>query len=191
MANPTATILRYIAGGRLYFTPYADGTYGTEIEIGEVKEFTLQNSVTNVEALSQDTGPETVVEDVVTKTDVQVSFATQNLNPDNRAMAHLGTLTAEVFAIGDTLPDGTTATAETTVDKIVGLGNTKLRGKLRVVSEPINDATKKPVLVVYLCSVRPSAAGDYIVTDYAQLKFEGKAQKTDSGVFDEYLMDVA
>ncbi len=191
MANPTATVSRYIGGGRLFFTPYENGAYGADIEIGEVKDFSLNIALTSADAISQDSGPELVVEDVVTKSDAKVSFTTQNLNDNNRALAHMGTLTSEVFAIGDTLPDGTVATEETTVAKIIGMDKTQLKGKLRVVSEPINDSAKRPVLIIPMCSVRPSASVGYIMTDFAKLQFEGKAQNTADGFFTEYVMDIA
>lgn len=191
MALPSVIVSRYIAGGTLYFTPWENGAYGTEIQIGEVKNFSLKVTAESKEAMAQDTGPELTVEEVVVGQSAEVSWKTQNLNKENRAMAHMGTLTTETFAVGDTLPDGTTATAETTIDKIVGLGKTQLTGRLRMVSAPINASARRPVLIVYRSSVRPSGDTAYIGKDYAALEFAGKAQKTDSGYFDEYIMDVA
>lgn len=193
MANPVANITRYIAGGRGYFTPYENGAFGAEFEIGEIKDFSLKVGSTTKEAMSQDTGPELSVEEVNVAPTAEVSFSTQNLNKENRAMAHMGTLTTETFAIGATLPDGTTATEETVIDKIVGLDKLQLRGQLRIVSAPINGEAsgKRPVLIVYMCSVRPSGDNNYIVTEYTKLPFSGKAQKTANGFYDEYIMDAA
>jgi hypothetical protein len=191
MANPTTTVERYVGGGKGYFTPYESGAYGTEIEIGELKAVTLSVSADTVDAFSQDTGPEILVEDAITKVDSMVKYTTQNVNKENMASALMGTLTTEVFAISDTLPDGTTATAETTVDKIVGMQKPMLKGKLRIVGEPINDSAKRPVLIIYMVSVKPTGDSAYIMKDFKTLDFEGKVLLTADGYFDEYLMDVA
>lgn len=191
MANPTVTVERYIGGGRLYFTPYVNNSYGAEVEIGEVKDFKLSITTETADALSKDTGMSITVEEVTKAVDTSVSFTTQNLNKENVAMALMGTLTTETFAIGDTLPDGTVAAAETTVDKITGAAKTQLQGKLRMVSEPINDSAKRPVLVAHVATVRPSDGREYIVDDFSSLGFDGKILKTNAGYFDEYLMAVA
>lgn len=191
MANPTVEIKRYIGGGRLYFTPYVDGAYGIEVEIGEVKDFSLSITPSTVEAIAQDDGEQVEVEDVVMKVVTELSFSTQNLNKENRTMAYMGVQTTETFDIGDTLPDGTVATESTTIDKITGLENVNLRGKLRCVSAPINNSAEYPVLVVYMGSIRPKSSVGYILTDFAKLDFSGKVIKTDNGWFDEYLLPVA
>ncbi|MBN2895052.1 MAG: hypothetical protein JXK05_04050 [Campylobacterales bacterium] len=191
MPNPTATIERYVGGGRAYFTPYENGAYGTEYEIGEIKSASISVSSETTEAFSQDTGVELMVEDAVTKVDSTVKYTTQNVNKENMATALMATLTTEMFAIGAALPDGTTATAETTIDKIVGMQKPLQRGKLRIVGEPINGSAKRPVLIVPMVSVKPTGDNAYIMKDFKTLEFEGKVLKTVDGYFTEYLMEVA
>lgn len=191
MANPTTTVERYIGGGKLYFTPYENGAYGTEIEIGEVKDFSLTISADKKEALSKDTGANVLVEEVVSAVNTSVKFSTQNVNKENTALYLLGTVSDEVFAISDELPDGTTAAVETTVPKISGGVSPQKKGKLRMVGAPLNDSAKLPVLIVYMASLTPSGDKGYILDDFNNLGFDGKAMKTASGYFDEYLMEAA
>ncbi len=191
MANPIATIERYIGGGTIYFTPYENGAYGTEIEIGEIKEASVKVASDTVEAFSQSAGPEELVEDVVMKTSGTFSYKTQNVNKENLAMALMGTLTTETFTTGATLPDGTTAAADTTVDKIVGMQKPLQKGKFRIVGEPVNETAKRPVLVIHLGSVKPTDSVGYIMKDFAALAFEGSILRTSDGFFDEYLMEVS
>lgn len=191
MANPTATIERYVGGGKLYYTPYENGAYGTEIEIGDVKDVYLSVGADTAEAFSQATGPELLVEDAPVAVNSSFKYKTMNVNKENRAMAYMGDLTTETFEIGDTLPDGTTTTAQTVVDKIVGMKKPKRVGKYRVVCEPLNSSAKRPVLVVYQASVQPTEDVGYISKEFSTLAFEGKVRSTADGYFDEYLMDVA
>lgn len=191
MANPTATIERYVGGGKLFYTPYQNGAYGTEIEIGDVYDVFLNVGADTAEAFSQSSGPELLVEDAVVAVNSMFKYKTKNVNKENMAMATMGTLTTETFAISDTLPDGTTATEETVVDKIIGLDKPLQLGKYRVVGEPLNDTAKRPVLVVHLASVKPTEDVAYVSKEFMNLGFEGKVRDTADGYFDEYLMDVA
>lgn len=86
-------INRYIGGGKLYITPYNEttGSYGTEREIGEVKEAKININADKVEVTNHDGAFEEVVDELVRKKDLTLSFKTQNISLENLQMAFYGT----------------------------------------------------------------------------------------------------
>lgn len=184
MANPTVEVERYIGGGKMYYTPYANGAYGTEIEIGEVKDVKLKLTPTTKKAVSNDTSIGKTVDQAVTMVEGSLSFSTQNLNKENRAMFGLGTLTTETFSTGDTLPDGTTAAADVTYDVVQGGAQPLTEGLFRFVGDTLRG--KAPILKTHAV-VTPNAERGYIVDDFSKLDFSGEVLETaELGYFKEY-----
>lgn len=177
---------RYIGGGKLFFTENKVGA--TEVEIGEVQSATLKVGVETKEAFSKDTTMKKLVEKVATAINATIAFETQITNAHNTAMAMLGTSTTETFAIGDTLPDGTVATAETIVPVIEVGTRPIIEGQLKFVGD--EDGAKKPVLLVFNAVITPTGDIGYIVEDFTKLAFEGAVLETDEGYAKEYRMTV-
>jgi len=180
---------RYIGGGKIFFTPLVNGVQGTQFEIGEVQEGTLSFNVTTADAFSKDNVMKTLVAKVATSIDATLKFSTQIRNSKNTAMAMLGAESTETFAIGDTLPDGTTAAAEVVIPVIKAGTNPIIEGQVKFVGD--EDGDKKPVLVVYNAVLTPTSDIAYISDDFSQLSFEGAVLKTANGYADEYTMEIA
>ena len=179
---------RYIGGGRLYFTPVVNGVPGTEFEIGEIQSASLNFNVTTVDAFSNANVMKVLVAKVVKDITSTIKFSTQKIDLENTSMAMLGTSETETFAIGDTLPDGTTATAETIVPVIKAGENPLIEGKLRFVGD--EDGDTKPVLIIYNAVITPTSDMNYISDEFTKIEFEGAVLKTDDGYAKEYRMTV-
>ncbi len=185
-------IERYIGGGKIYFTPYSNGTYGTEVEIGEVQDAKLSVNNTYVNAFSKDSGMAKKVDKVLTQTDAKISFTTQNVSKENMAMAMFGELKTETFTTGAELPDGTTATQETTIPVIEGGVIPKVEGKIKIVGANIAGA-ENPVLEVPLAVLTPAGdLRDYFNTsDFTSLGFDGEVLESNGLYFKEYYIPKA
>lgn len=171
-------IERYIAGGKLYFTPLENGVYGTEYEIGELTEATIETNREYAEAFNKDAGQKVLAEKVLKQEDYTLSFKTQNVNSTNLAIA-LGAVAQTInFAIGDTLPDGTTATVAGEYVKLDAGSKALVVGKLRFVSAP--QTGKKRVTEVPKAHVTMSGSIALMSEDFATLDFEGSAMKDDT-----------
>jgi hypothetical protein len=177
---------RYIGGGKLFFKENKTGA--TEVEIGEVQSATLKIGVETKDAFSKDTTMKKLVERVATAINATISFETQITNVHNTAMAMLGTSTNETFAIGDELPDGTTATASTVVPLIKVGTKPIIEGQLKFVGD--EDGAQKPILVIFNAVITPTGDIGYIVEDFTKLTFEGAVIETEEGYANEYRMTV-
>ncbi len=177
---------RYIGGGKLFFTPVGVGA--TEVEFGEVQEAKLKFNVTTKDAVNKDQVIAKKVAKVVTAVDATIDFTTQITNAHNTAMAMLGTLESETFEIGDTLPDGTVATAQTVIPVIKAGEKPLIEGELKFVGDEDGDA--KPVLLIYNAVITPTGDIGYIMDDFTKLSFSGEVLKTDAGYAKEYRMTV-
>lgn len=177
---------RYIGGGKLYFKDKKSGS--TEVEIGEVLSANLKIGVETKEAFSKDTTMKKIVEKVATAITATITFETQITNAHNTAMAMLGTISSETFAVGAKLPDGSTATAQTVIP-VIDIGTKPIiEGQLKFVGD--SDGAKKPILLVFNAVITPTGDIGYIVEDFTKLSFEGAVLKTDDGYAKEYRMDV-
>lgn len=177
---------RYIGGGKLFFTSSKSGS--TRIEIGEVQECTLTMSVETKDAFSKDTVMKKLVEKVATSITSTLKFTTQIRNSNNTAMAMLGATATKTFDIGDTLPNGTVATASTTLNYIKAGAEPIIEGKLEFVGD--EDGAKQAVLVVHSAVITPTGDIAYISEDFSQLSFEGAVLETVDGYADEYEIEV-
>lgn len=177
---------RYIGGGKLFFKENKAGS--TEVEIGEVQSASLKIGVETKDAFSKDSTMKKIVEKVATAITATITFETQITNAHNTAMAMLGTNKTETFAIGSTLPDGSTATAETVIP-VIEIGTKPIiEGQLKFVGD--EDGAKKPVLLVFNAVITPTGDIGYIVEDFTKLSFEGAVLETDDGYAKEYRMTV-
>jgi hypothetical protein len=180
-------IQRYIGGGKVFFTPYSNGAYGEEREIGECVSANLSISTTYAEAFNKDVGIKKVSEKVATEQKATIKFETQNLNIDNMAMASFGEKSTVVFADGETLPNGELAVGEVTLDVVRGGAITKIEGKLKIISDNIADG-KSPVLEVHHVAITPSGdIRDYFGDSFSKIGFEGDIIKLDDK--DEYFIE--
>jgi hypothetical protein len=177
---------RYIGGGKLFFTSVK--APNERVEIGEVQEATLTIGVETKDAFSKDTVMKKLVEKVATSITATLKFTTQIRNAHNTAMAMLGTRDTKDFEIGDTLPNGTIATA-TTVVPLINVGTRPIiEGQLKFIGD--EDGAKKPVLLIFNAVITPTSDIGYIVEDFTKLAFEGAVLETDDGLAKEYRMTV-
>jgi hypothetical protein len=182
-------IERYIGGGKIHMSLYNGTDYDAEVEIGEITEAKVSITQNYAEAFSKDTGISKKVDKVATSTDAKVTFTTQNINKENLRMAMFGVVGTETFAIGDTLPDGTVAAAETTIDFIDGGKLSKIEAKLRIVGTNVTDG-KNPVMMIHHAVITPTGdARDYFADNHSTLGFEGEILEIGGEYFKEYLMD--
>jgi len=185
-----ADIERYIGGGTVELALYNGTGYEPFVAIGEVQTATLKISNTYADGYSKDEGVKKQVDKVLTETKATTAFTTQNMSKDNMAMAMFGTVGTEVFAIGDTLPDGTTATVETTLDVIKGGTIAKVEGKIRIIGKNLS-GSKNPVLEIHHAFITPSGdVRDYFAEKHATVGFDCEIVKldTEDSHFKEYFM---
>lgn len=177
---------RYIGGGRLFFKSSKSGS--TEIELGEVQDVNFKVNVATKDAFSKETVMKKLVAKVATEITATISFSVQKVNIENMALAMLGTVTSENFAIGAMLPDNTTATAAKTIPVIKVGENPIIEGQLKFIGD--SDGDEKAVLLVFNAVITPNGDISYISEDFAKLSFEGAVLKTANGYANEYRMPV-
>lgn len=177
---------RYIGGGKLYFKSNKSGS--TEIELAEVQDAKFKVNVVTKDAFAKSNVMKTLVAKVATEITSTISFSVQKINIETMAMAMLGTVTSETFAVGAKLPDNTTATISTTIPVIKVGNNPIIEGQLRFVGDADGDI--KPVLLIYDAVITPSGDISYITEDFGQLSFEGAVLNTANGYASEYRMTV-
>ncbi len=185
MLKNDENISRYIGGGKIYFTPKGEDV---EREIGECQSATVSIEVETKDALNRDDCMAKKAAKAVTAINGKIEFSTQNINADNMAMSMLGKVEDISFVVGDVLPDGSTASAQTTLKRIRAGQNPIFEGKVKFVGDECGD--EKPVLVVYNAILTPSGNFEYISDEYQKLSFSGEILKTNDGYFDEYRMPV-
>jgi|GEM_PF-1409310 len=187
--NPEeAVIERFVGGGKAYYTPFVNGAYGTEYELGEVKEAKLKIAPTYIDAMGKDTGFEKKVKKALKEVTASISLSTQNVNTTNMAMAMIGTVETQSFAIGDILPNGLVATEAIEIPKISAGVQPLFEGRLRIVSINIG-GDNDPVLDVPMCVITPSGdVRDYFASEFVNLAFEGEILESNGVYFNEYFI---
>lgn len=166
-------LYRYIGGGKVFFTPKGESQ---EYEIGEVLEFNASQDVTTAEAINKDSSMQYTVAKVVTGMKGKIEFKTQNINPKNLAMAFLGTYKDVTIAVGEKLPDGSTAAAETTITEISAGTKPLFLGAIKFVGD--RDGDKAPVFEVYEAYISPNGGFNYMSNEFVTLSFSGEIAKT-------------
>lgn len=180
---------RYIGGGKIFFTPLKkDGTLGTEFEIGECQSGELSFNTEKKDAFSKDRVIKQLVEQIVTKIDATFKFTTQKLTLENLVLAKMGVKEEITYSIGDTLPDGTVATAAGKYTAIKMAENPIQKGQIRFVGD--EDGDSKPILLLYSVALAPSTGFNYFSDEFATLEFEAVVLKTDEGYGTEFWMKV-
>lgn len=177
-------IERYIGGGKVYFTPKD----GEEREIGEIQSASLSLDVETKDAMNYDDCMAKKSAKAVSAINGTIKFETNNINIENMNMYMLGKVENVAFATGDTLPDGSTATADTTIKCIKGATNPILEGSLKFIGDECGDI--KPVLVIHNAVFTPDGDFNYIAEEWQKLGFSGEVLNTSKGYFDEYRMEL-
>jgi len=183
-------IERYIGGGTVELALWNGTDYEDFVDIGEVQTGTLKIANTYADGYSKDSGLKKLVDKVLIGTNATTSLTTQNLSKDNMAMAMFGTVETETFAIGEELPDGTTATVETELDVIKGGTVAKIEAKIRVIGVNLS-GDKNPVLEIHHAFITPSGdVRDYFAEKHTTLGFDVEIVKldTEDSHFKEYFI---
>jgi len=154
-----------LGGGKLYLskvTTYTGATptvYGTEFEVGYVKNFKLTVNADKITATNHDGQFEQDIDEVVSKLNLAFSFDTSNTSATNLAMALLGTVTAAGISQDEEVELAVDATA---------------RYKVRFASDYVKGNNKD--FVAYRASI--AATGDVALQAIgaeASVSFEGAA----------------
>lgn len=184
-------IERYIGGGKLYISRYNGVGYDAEVEIGEIQSAKLSIKQNYADATSKDNGTAVKVDKVAISTEATLNFSTQNLSKENLAIAMYGSLTTESFAIGAKLPDGTVATAATTLSVIKGGALSKVEAKVRIVGKNLSGEFN-PVLLVHHAVLMPNGdVRDYFADKHGALAFDGEIMEVNGEYFREYYIPKA
>lgn len=182
-------IERYIAGGRLFFARLntSTGTYGTEYEIGEVVEATIESEKEFVDAFNRDSGQSVLAQKALKKEGYTLSYKTQNINVDNLKLA-LGALGETVnYAVGAKLPNGKVATVAGTYTKLIAGSDPIIEGRLKFVSAPI--VGKQRVTELPRAFLESSGQLGLMMEEFATLEGKGSAMKDENGhYYIEYVM---
>ncbi len=164
---------RYIAGGRLYLTEKKeDGSYDTEVEIGEIKDLKITPNIDTTECLTQENGLEETADEVIIKQETEFSCTTNEVSTELLRKVLLGEVTTETVVSGSVLPDGTTATADTTVETITPFQKKIFRGKFRFVAEKLNGGSF--VIKGNEVSLRIDGDLNLITKEFATIGLKGK-----------------
>ncbi len=185
MLKNDGNITRYIGGGKIYFTPKGE----TDVrEFGECQEAKVSISTEVAEAINKDSCMAVKAGKFVKAINATIEFTTQNISIENMALARLGKIEDVEFQTGETLPDGSSASENTTIKCIKAGSNPIIEGSIKFVGDECGD--EKPVLIVHNAVLSPSGEFAYIADDVQTLGFSGEVLDTDKGYFDEYRMEV-
>lgn len=168
---------RYLGGGRLYFEKKVNGVLSAKKEIGDVKEFKITTAIETIEAESESGSTPEVVDEVVTKATYTISFSTMQVDKDTLVLALLGTLGTKQYSSGDTLPDGSTASAATTYTTIDPTQDL-VEGRVTFVSSPKRG--KKRVVIFHNVNLKFNADLLLQSKEFVTIPFEGKVLRDDS-----------
>jgi hypothetical protein len=179
---------RYIAGGQIYFAELTDGTYGTEYEIGELTEATIDVNREYAEAFNKDAGQKVLAAKVLKQEDYTCTFKSQNINATNLALALGSEVETINYIVGDALPDGTTATETGTYKRIDAGSKSVIVGRIRFISAP--QVGKKRIVELPKAHITLSGSIALMSEDFATLDFEASAMKDDTTgkYYREYIM---
>lgn len=185
MANE---IERYISGGKIYFAELEGGTYGTEFEIGELVEATIEPNREYAEAFNRDNGQKVLAEKVLKQEDYTCAFKSQNINATNLGLALGAEVETITYEVGDKLPDGSTATVTGTYKRIDAGSKAVIVGRIRFVSAP--QTGKKRITELPKAHITLSGSIALMSEDFATLDFEASAMKDDTSgkYYIEYIM---
>lgn len=179
-----ANVVRYIAGGKLFVTPYDNsGSLGTEREICEVSDVVLNAQTEVKDAYTQEDGTSQLVEKAVTKFEATIKFKTQDLRAENLALFHFGAIESSSVAISEALPDGESAAVETTVNTIKAGEKLIAKVKLKFVQKATNNSAKNRVLTVPVAYITPDGDIPYMSEDFMAISFSGGVAKASDGTY--------
>ena len=185
-------IRRRIAGGRLYFEKLnSDGTYATELEIGEVQNVDFKLDTQTVSVMNHDEAMEVVGDVAITDIKATISFKTTNHSPENLALAMGGRVSTQTFTAGDVLPDFTIAATDVTLMVVTGATEAMQKGRFTFIESPSDGSNVKRVFKIHLAQVSMSDSISLLTKEYAELNFTGEVLKVSGkNYFDEYEMSV-
>jgi len=178
---------RVIGAGEIWFKKEGAGDF---TKIGEIQSAKISTNVEKKETFDKSSTMKKIVDMCAKSVNATITFDTRKLNKHNMAMHMLGEEETETFAIGDTLPDGTVATAETTIPVIKAGVNPLIKGAVKFIGD--DDGDERPVLVCEYCVITPSGDRELIGEDYVGISFEGAVLVDDEGMlYKEYLIPVS
>lgn len=161
-------IRRYIGGGKVF----AIMKDKAEIELGECQNCAIEIKAETADAFNRDKSIKKLSARVVTGITGNISLTIQNISPENMAMALLGKVEDMVISSGAKLPDGTTATAETTLKRIRAGKNPIIECGFKFVGD--DDGDEKPIVIVYKTHVTPTGKLSTYQTSFKRLNSVAK-----------------
>ncbi len=178
----------FLSGGTLYMIPINNGVEGTKVDMGAT-EITISRDTTTAQAFTKSGGLKQKIAEVVTEESYAMKIKSNSFSPANLAAA-LGSEAKEVtIAMGETLPNGETATEDTKFIKIAAGTNPLITAKLIFEGVPVQG--KRVVCVIHEANVKFSGDLPLMSEEFATVDFEATAVKTDNGYYDHYIEQAA
>lgn len=178
----------FLSGGTLYMIPINNGVEGTKVDMGAT-EITISRDTTTAQAFTKSGGLKQKIAEVVTEESYAMKIKSNSFSPANLAAA-LGSEAKEVtIAMGETLPNGETATDDTKFIKIAAGTNPLITAKLIFEGVPVQG--KRVVCVIHEANVKFSGDLPLMSEEFATVDFEATAVKTDNGYYDHYIEQAA
>lgn len=165
---------RLLGGGKLFFEKKVNGVLQEKKEIGEVKNFKITSAVETIEAESESEATPETVDEVIVKQTYSVSFETQQVDKETLTLALFGERGTKTIASGDTLPNGETATEDTTYT-VIDPGDELVEGRLTFETTPKRG--KKRIVVFYNISLKFNSDLILQAKEFISLPFEAKVKK--------------
>lgn len=161
-----------IPRGKLYFTLEEDGA--VEFEIGLVQKVSFSTDTTEAKVMDKSAAADRTFDVATTSATSTLSYETQDVKPEVLAQALRAKIEDITYEVGDELPDGTTATEQTTIKRLTGDPMTQMKGKFRFESS-VATTDGYPQLTIPSAFVKPDGTFDLIADDFISLSFKGEA----------------
>lgn len=166
-----AKILR----GILYFTPEG----GAEFEIGLVQKVSFSVEATETKVMDKSQSEDRTFDIQAVSSTSKLTYETKDVKKEILAQALRATSSDITYEIGEELPDGSTATAQTVITRLSADPTTRIVGKFRFVST-VATADGTPQLTIPKASVKATGSLELINDDFVSIPFEGEAMLPDT-----------
>lgn len=178
-----ANVQTYIGGGVVSFEKLIDDTptYEAPVEIGLVQNFSISTSMEYAQVMDFSGSYQELYEDALQSKEISVTFTTAEVSKQTLLMALYGTEATSTAAVGDILPDGTTAAGTETITTIDAGKLNRYDGRLTFVQSPATGPVRK--FTFYKTRIKPAAELALMSNEYVTIDMEAAVYKTADGLF--------
>lgn len=186
MINNTQKDNLYLAGGIMYIQPYLkDGSLREEKYDMGATEVTLTRDTQSASAFTRSGGLKQKIAEVVTEENYTMKITCNSFSPANLANALGSSVEEVVFKENEILPSGKVSDGEYKYVKINAGTNPLLKAKLIFVGSPV--CGKRVIAIIHEANIKMSGDLPLMSEDFANMSFEGSANKTDKGYYTHYI----